>query len=419
MIQAAPALLNAQVGATRHPLVAGGKPVARSVRDGIRITLHEDLVGIEHDWRAFEQHADCTVFQCFDWLAAWQRHIGSRRGVRPAIVVGRDDGGAMLFLLPLAIERAGFACCLTWLGSDLCDYNAPLLAADFPVAVGPGRFASLWREIGRRLQGNAGLQYDFVCFDKMPEQVGGQDNPFTQLAVAASANRAYLSHLTDDWESFYAAKRSSTTRRRDRTKRKRLSEHGEIRFVGMRSVEDIAATFDLLMAQKAGSLARMGVSNIFERRGYRKFFLDIATGTASHKLVHISRLDIGQGTAAANLGLVFRDRYYHVIASHDIGEISRFGPGMAHLHDLLRYAIERRCRVFDFTIGNERYKREWSDVEMTLYDHVAIARWRGIPAAVGSIAVFRLKCLIKRTPALWDAVCRFRSFLGSLRRENS
>ena len=113
---------------------------------------------------------------------------------------------------------------------------------------------------------------------------------------------------------------------------------------------------------------------MFERPGYRDFFLDMATGPQSARLTHLSRLDVGPMTAAANFGLMFRGRYYYVLASYDDGELARFGPGAAHLHDLMRYAIEHGCDVFDFTIGDEPYKREWCDAEIKLYDYVSAGR---------------------------------------------
>ena len=70
-----------------------------------------------------------------------------------------------------------------------------------------------------------------------------------------------------------------------------------------------------------------------------------------------------------------------MIASYDDGDVSRFGPGAAHLRDLLSHALARGCRRFDFTIGDERYKLEWSDHTLNLYDHVAPATWRGWPLA--------------------------------------
>ena len=65
----------------------------------------------------------------------------------------------------------------------------------------------------------------------MPQTVGGQINPFTYLDVTPNASGAHLTRLGDDWEKFYSAKRSSATRRRDRAKRRHMSEYGEIRFI--------------------------------------------------------------------------------------------------------------------------------------------------------------------------------------------
>ena len=132
----------------------------------------------------------------------------------------------ILFLLPLAIEPRGFARRLTWLGSELCDYNAPLLAPDFSAAARPARFLHLWPTSCDRLQSHPDLRYDLIHFEKMPEKVGAQHNPFRRLPVATHPSGAYLTHLTDDWETFYTTKRSSSTRRRDRTKRKKLGGIG-------------------------------------------------------------------------------------------------------------------------------------------------------------------------------------------------
>jgi CelD/BcsL family acetyltransferase involved in cellulose biosynthesis len=382
----------------------------------IKLVIHEDLAAIERDWRAFEQHADATAFQSFDWLSTWLCHVGLRTGAKPAVVVGRDAHGAMLFLLPLTIERRHGTRRLMWLGSALCDYNAPLLASEFARHIGPEGFVALWQEITQRLQTHPRLGFDVIDLQKMPEKVGEQANPFMRLAVSAHPSGAYLTALGDDWDKFYAAKRSSSTRRRDRTKRNRLGDLGEVEFVNPEQSDDIARTLKTLMTQKSGQFARMGVTDIFALPGWREFFLDVATNPQTRHLVHVSRLDVGAIPAAINLGLTFHGCYYHVLASYDAGDISRFGPGAAHLHDLLRMAIEKGYRVFDFTIGDERYKRDWCDTELTLYDHVAAATWRGAIAVVPLAAVLRLKRRIKQSPALWRLASRARELIGSLRK---
>src|SRR5262245_27925621 len=101
-----------------------------SARD-LRLSVSGDLSALEQEWRAFEQRADCTAFQSFDWLSIWQQCVGERTGVAPAVVTGRNGSGDLLFILPLATRRSRLARELTFLGRDLGDYNAPLLAPHF------------------------------------------------------------------------------------------------------------------------------------------------------------------------------------------------------------------------------------------------------------------------------------------------
>lgn len=380
----------------------------------IDVSVHEDLAAIEHDWRAFEASADCTVFQTFAWLSTWQRNVGARNDVRPAIVIGRDAHGAVLFILPLATRPLRAARELVFLGSELCDYNAPLLAPRFTAAVPADRFAALWRRIRAALARYPHLRYDLVRLEKMPATVGLQPNPMLGLGVTLNPSGAYATPLAGTWDTFYAAKRSSATRSRDRGKRKKLAEHGALAFVEPRDEADLLATLDVLVAQKSRAFARMGVSNIFARPGYVDFYRALFTDAGARHLTHVSRLDCGTQPVAVNLGLTFRDRYYHLQASHDDGELSRFGPGAAHLHDLLRTAIERGLTTYDFTIGDESYKRDWCDGVVPLYDHLSSATLHGALLLAPMAAKTRLKRVIKQTPALWDAFRRLRSLVGRL-----
>jgi len=381
----------------------------------IVLSVHTDLAAIEQEWRAFEQTADCTPFQTFDWLSTWQRHVGTLNGVTPAVVIARR-GGDIAMLLPLAVQQ-GFARRLTFLGQDLCDYNAPLLAPDFASVAGPDGFAALWRDIRATLQATPALRHDTIALAKMPETIGAQPNPLLALDVRLNPAGAYETMLGADWEPFYTAKRSSATRRRDRTKVKRLGEMGDVKFVNPEASAELALTLDALVRQKGKSFARMGVPNIFERPGYAAFFQELATAPRMRSLVHLSRLDVGQTWAATNLGLTFRDCYYHVLASYDDGEVSRFGPGAAHLRELLRFAIARGLTRFDFTIGDEPYKREWCDTEQHLHDYAAAVTIRGWPSAAVSLGWRRIKRAIKKTEPLWNATQRLRSAVGSLRKK--
>ena len=388
--------------------------LSREFTPDLSFCIFTRLDAVENEWRSFEQVAECTAFQTFEWLATWYRHIGRRDGVVPIIVVGRFAEGSTAFILPLALDRRRRTRRLCWLGQELCDYNAPLLARDFAQRVAPDRFLALWGELRQGLQSDPELRHDWIEFEKMPQTVGGQTNPFIRLGVMPNANSAHLTQLGEDWDAFYRDRRSSATRRRDRTKRKHMEQFGEIRFTTATEPDELRRTLDILWEQKKRIFARKGIADIFSRSGYRDFFADFAANPVSRHMAHVSRVEIGDTCAAANFAIVFGDCYYHVLSSYCDGKLTRFGPGTLHLRELMAYAIRRGLRLFDFTIGDEPYKLEWSDLRLNLYDYSTAATWRGWPSSSGSIMRRRAKRFIKQTPLLWRWVSSLRSAIGPL-----
>jgi CelD/BcsL family acetyltransferase involved in cellulose biosynthesis len=414
--QAANSIVHARVPMQAEPRTsAPPRLVAVAPRSEITFELHQDLAAAERDWRKLEAAAELSPFQTFAWLSAWQRHMGAPSGIMPAIVVAKR-GDEILFLLPLAVTSGGLTRRLTFLGQELCDYNAPLLARDFTSTVGH-EFAALWRQIHQLIQATPALRHDTIAFAKMPERVGAQPNPLLCLDVRLNPSGAYETVLGADWEQFYTSKRSSATRRRDRTKLKRLGEMGEVRFVDPQEDTDIASTLDTLIAQKSKQLVRMGVADLFARPGYVEFLRELSSAPAGQRLVHVSRLDVGATRAAVNLGLIHRGCYYHVLASYDDGEVSRFGPGAAHLRELLKFAIARGLQRFDFTIGDEPYKRDWCESEQRLHDYSAAVTVRGWPSAAVSGSLRRIKRAIKHSAPLWNAVVKVRTTIAAMRKK--
>jgi CelD/BcsL family acetyltransferase involved in cellulose biosynthesis len=395
-----------------HPTLPRWSDASHQNAQDLALAVYKSLTAVETEWRRFEAVAECTPFQTYEWLAAWQRHVGLCEGVVPAIAVGRFADGKTAIIAPLAVTPRHSFRRLCWFGQDLCDYNAPLFARDFSQRVTPDGFLAFWRELRAQLQSDPDLRHDWIDFEKMPETVGAQINPFTQLAVMPNANSAHITQLGDDWETFYRDVRSSATRRRDRAKRKRIAEFGEIRFITAAAPDEIGRTLETVWNQKKRIFVRKGISDIFSRPGYRDFFLDFASNPQTRHLAHVSRLEVGSNCAAANFAITFGDCYYHVLSSYCDDELTRHGPGTLHLRELLAHAIRLGLRRFDFTIGDERYKLEWSDLRLKLFDYSAAATWRGWPLHFASIARRRLKRLIKQSPLAWSLVCRIRSLIG-------
>ena len=385
----------------------GGK----ALRCGLFLTVYDRLAEFEAEWRELETHADLTPFQTFDWVNCWLSKVGSGKGTSPVLVVIRNDRGAPVFVAPLAIERIGPLLALTWLGSEINDYNAPILGADDPDCERVyEQFPAIWSEVAAHSRSNENCRFDLINFSKMPALVGTRLNPFVQLDVTLNPNRSHMTSLPATWDEMYA-RRSSNTRNRDRSKLRHLNKFGEVKYFEPGTAPEKLAITRKLLQMKSHQLAEMGASNRFDAENYRNF-IDAVTTTDS--AVHISGLQIGSNIAAANLGFILNKCYYHFLMAYDHGDISKFGPGAAHLRELLQFAIRSGTETFDFTIGDEAYKKEWCDKEMQLYDHRTSYTFRGQIAAFGVQNFYILKRFIKNSDWAWPIYLRLRLTLAKL-----
>lgn len=382
-----------------------------SARPEILLSLHEDIEPLKAVWQALERKGDATPFQSFVWLSAWQRHIGTAQRIKPAIVVGWDEEGGALFILPLGVQQGIVINKLVWLGDGLCDYQGPLLSKDFSRHVSAAQFPALWETIRGMLP-----SHQIVTLSRMPERIGGQANPFMALgSMRRHASSAHLTMLKADWDSYYSEKRSAGSKKRDRQKRRKVEELGEVRFVAPATAEDRLATLETLVAQKSVAFARMGVANIFEKPGHLGFYRDLAGNDEAAAFLHLSHLTVGGEVVAASCGLSTGSSYFYVLASYDEkAEAARFGPGVIHLMELMEHAAETGHQVFDFTIGDEAYKDCWCEVEVPLYDYFepnTLAGWAGIAP---HIAYLQVKRFVKQTPVLWQGFTRLRAAAGGI-----
>ncbi len=367
-------------------------------------SVYNDFASVEHVWRRFEEEADCFAFQSFDFLETWYRHIGVHANTDVQIVVVWETSTKPLMILPLGIETNGSLRRLLWLGNDINDYNAPMLADNFGEIVAPGGFKKLWNNVLAALPA-----HDLVELMRQPALVGGQANPFMELGGNLNASGAHMTVLDADFDVYYDGKLNGKAKRHARSRLKKMNAIGDVQYIHPESSEDIAASVERLVELKAASLEAMGAHNFLAEAGYAGFYKELAVNSGTKGLAHVSHLEIGGEFAAGNWGLVHKGRFYYLLASYDAPRFGSLGPGKEALVETMRWASEQGVGVFDFTIGDERYKSEWCETQMDLHDHLQAKTLRGAATLMLSRAFLSAKRTIKQTPALWELFTTLRS----------
>src|SRR5690606_26495077 len=130
------------------------------------------------------------------------------------------------------------------------------------------------------------------------------------------------------------------------------------------------AVLDLYFAMKARRLRQMGISDPFADENVRNFFKGffgegVAKGQALNELRF---LEVG-GTIRSIIGKVFGVAgptvEFGAIAQDDLTTAS---PGEFLYFEDINRSCDEGHSFYSFGIGDEPYKREWCDVELTIYD---------------------------------------------------
>ncbi len=404
--------------------LAGGRRPSRAFRAGRIVARRRAGTELQHPYATSSRSkANGAVSsrspkarrsRPIEWLSAWHRHIGARNGVVPAIVVGRFADGETAFIAA-ARDRAAA------LGRGGCAGSARNFAittrrywrAIFPSA--SRRDAS--SRCGGSCAATAVRSAVALRLDRVREDAANGRRPDQSVRLscrhAQCQQRAYhaVGRRLGDVLSRQALVGDAPARPRQAqahggVRRNSLPHRGE--------PDDVRRHARNLWQQKKRIFARKGIGDIFARPGYREFFADFASNPDTRHLAHVSRVDVGATCAAANFAIVFGDCYYHVLSSYCDGRIDPLRSRHAAPARASGARDRARLRLFDFTIGDEQYKLEWSDIRLKLYDYSTAATWRGWPASVASIARRRLKRFIKQTPVMWHLVCRLRSAVGPM-----
>ena len=57
----------------------------------------------------------------------------------------------------------------------------------------------------------------------------------------------------------------------------------------------------------------------------------------------------------------------------------RYSPGRLLLYHLIKWSFENKIKRFDLTLGEESYKKEWSNSKVFLYDFVEPNKLKSYP----------------------------------------
>ncbi len=301
---------------------------------GLRVRVATDACVVEQMLRGLPADLLRGPFQQAGWIDVW---LAIRAEARPAIalaVVAPEADDAPVFVLPLMLDTRSGVPCWTALDDGVCDYVAPIFAADF--APRPETMRWIWARILDQLP-NA----DLVFLEKISERVGDRRNPLLDLAQPAPSRfRRHPLALGDGLDAVRARYRAGRSLAR---KHRKLARKGRLDFAVLTGSE-AAGEIDGLMAWRDRRHDARPITTAF----YRRLLAD--TDLAR---VGLLRLD---GRAISGCFAIVCDGALRLLVVAFDERWKNWSPGLLAIDEMIGWAAGEGLAEFDFTIGSEPYK---------------------------------------------------------------
>lgn len=177
----------------------------------------------------------------------------------------------------------------------------------------------------------------------------------------------YLRLNGDSWDSFYASRRSKSSRQDMKRRMRRFSELGRVSFRQYSDPDGVRDVFPQLFEIYRRRWNGKFLSVSFADGPEQEFYLETAVDLARQGRLHLLTLELDDNVTAFSLSAAKNSRFTWLITAHD-PSYSRYFTGEQLLTRLLEEVFASRAyREFDFTRGEEPYKFKWtSDVRWNL-----------------------------------------------------
>ncbi len=314
-----------------------------------------------------------TLFQSELWLSLWYEIFTTTPEIE-AVIIALEDAhtGELLMLLPLCKRMENGLSIISFADFGLADYNAPLMHPDYKPK---------GRQIRELLQiiCKALPHADLLKLEKLPEQVVELKNPLNYLKGVQESNLCHFGiEVAGSWDEYWTTLKRNF--RKDQRRRWRvLEKKGKVSFIWCRDKTEALELFEVLLIQQQKRLQKLNLSYLLEDPRMKKFYEQIIKKGCTDGPVIFTALLVDGQPIATLCGFGDGRRYAMTASGYEMGEWQKCSPGRLLTERTMQVLHENGYSYFDFTIGDEPYKKYFAIEHGPLNEYYRPLAWRALP----------------------------------------
>ncbi|ESZ27683.1 MULTISPECIES: GNAT family N-acetyltransferase [unclassified Mesorhizobium] len=244
---------------------------------------------------------------------------------------------------------------------------------------------------------------DLVALERLLPDLDGVANPLASLDHFSSPNLSLAVDLAGGFDALLSRASGKRKRKKHRSQIRKFEAVGSYRRIEARTPDEVDTLLDAFFEMKELRFRKMGIANVFGDAQVRGFFRALFMQALAedkpsfvlHGLAVAGKLRAITGSSRSGKRLICE---FGAIAEDDLGHAS---PGDFLFFDNIQEACETGFEVYDFSVGDEPYKRLWCDIETRHFEVLVPLTVKGRMLALTLRQGARLKAFVKNSPMIW------------------
>ena len=314
-----------------------------------------EMAALEPEWQRLASAClTTTVFQTFEWNAAWWKHFGNRQGRRLRIVTFRDPAGVLVGLAPLmtAFWYATPLRRLSFLGTGTSDYLDILAAPGWEQSAAESLYGYLEKTGGWQIADFQQLREGSLLRAHLPPNAGR----LTAQDILGEAC-PYLT-LPDTWEQLLQGL-GKKTRANVGYYDRALSKVYEVAAGPVTDEAELDDELTCLFELHGRRWNQRWLPGVFAGKRVQAFHRDAARRLLRQNWLRLFYLRLDGVTQASLYCFGYGDRLCYYQGGFE-PTLARLSLGTVLTARAIQTAIAEDRNVFDFLRGDEPYKAKWT-----------------------------------------------------------
>lgn len=374
-------------------LAAGGLLVELRPADDVALAEYETFCR-----KSTHAHAQHPV-----WVRSWVMATGA-----DAFIATLHRDGRPHLMLALEVVRKGPFRVASFLGERHANGNFAALAR--------GARAPLSADDIRALKDalrQARPDIDLILLERQTPDFDGVPNPLAPFATMPSANVSLATDLTGGMDSVLERMSGKRKRKKYKLQLRKFEAAGGYRWFEASTPDEVERLISEFYVMKAARFHKRGIPDTFATPQVQAFFRQLFQDALEHSPAPFVLHGIevaGEIRGVNGFSVTDHSLVCEFCAIRDDDPTT--SPGFYLDYVGIEEACRRGKAVYDFSIGDDDYKRTWCDIETVQFDTLLPLSLKGRALSVGLKARAGAVRMLKSNKRLWDTAKSLRTRLA-------